>query len=75
MLDAELGAFFVFLGQFRLELEDVCFIESGLVVQKILAGLEVAPELNLSEFELVVQLLVPTADLRYFLFVLLDSGL
>ncbi len=75
MLDAEVSAFFVFLGQIRLELEDVRFIESGLVVQEILAGLEVAAELNLSESKLVVQLLVPTAHLRYFLFVLLDSDL
>lgn len=75
VLDAEVSAFFVFLGQIRLELEDVRFIESGLVVQEILAGLEVAAELNLSESKLVVQLLVPTAHLRYFLFVLLDSDL
>ncbi len=75
MLDTELCALFVFLGQLRLELQDVRLIQRGLVIQQILAGLEVAPELYLCYFELFVQLLVLTAQLRHLLLILLDSRL
>ena len=42
------------LGELGLELEDLCFIESGLIIEKVLIRLEVASELHLSKFNLIV---------------------